>query len=292
MIRPRRTMLYAPATNARAVEKARTLSADCVALDLEDAVAPDAKAAARAAALAAIAAGDWGRRELIVRVNGLETPEAEADFAALAGSAADAILLPKLRSAQDAARGVALAAGKPLWVMIETPQAVLHAEQIAATPGVAALVAGFNDLALELRARPAPGRQPMHYAMAQIVLAARAAGIFALDGVYDRIDDPEGLAAEAQQAADFGFDGKSVIHPAQIAPVNAAFTPGPEEVEHARGVIAAHRDAAAQGRHVATFRGRMVEVLHVLQAEHTLKIAELAGEMGGLAEKVIEVATE
>ena len=292
MIRPRRTLLFLPASNARAMEKARTLEADCVAIDLEDAVAPDAKAGGRAAAVAAVAAGDWGRRERIVRVNGLDTPHAEADFAALAGSGVDAILLPKLRSAAEAARGVELAAGKPLWVMIETPQAVLRAAEIAATPGVAAMVAGFNDLALELRAKSVPGRQPMHFAMAQIVLAARAAGICAFDAVFNSIDDAAGLAAEARQAADFGFDGKSVIHPAQIAAVNAAFTPGADEIAHARGVIAAHRAAVAEGGHVATFRGRMIEALHVLQAEHTLKIAELVGEMGGLAEKVIEVATE
>ena len=292
MIRPHRTLLFLPATNARAIEKARTLDADCVAIDLEDAVAPEGKQAARQAVLDAIAAGGWGRRELVVRVNGLDSAEAEADFAALAASGADAVLLPKLRDAADAARGVELACGKPLWAMIETPRAVLAAEAIADVEGVAALVAGFNDLALGMRARTVPGRQPMLFAMARIVTAARAAGKLAFDAVYGAIDDAPGLADEARQAAAFGFDGKSVIHPAQIAPVNAAFNPTADEVEHARGLIAAHREAAAQGRHVATFRGRMVEALHVVQAEHMLKIAELVGEMGGLAEKVIEVATE
>jgi citrate lyase beta subunit len=288
---PRRSLLYLPASNARAVEKARALPADVVMLDLEDAVAPEAKEAARAAAVAAVAAG-FGQREAGIRVNGFGTPWCEADFAAVAASAAAFLVVPKIETADDAARAVALAKGKPVWAMIETPRAVLRAEAIADTAGIAAFVAGFADLTKDLRARPGPGRLPLLHAASQMLLAARAAQIPAFDGVFTGIDDLVGLEAEAAQARELGFDGKTCIHPSQLDTVNRLFTPSQDEIEHARGLIAAHEAALAAGKAVATFKGKMVEVLHVLEAKRTLRIAEVVNEMAGLAEKVIEVATE
>jgi citrate lyase beta subunit len=289
--RPRRTLLYLPASNPRAVEKARTLPADVLILDLEDAVAPDSKVSAREAALAALAQG-FGAREAGLRVNGLTTPWAEADFAAAAASAAAFVVVPKLERAEDAARAVALAGGKPVYAMIETPRAVLHAEGIADTEGVAALVAGFADLAKDLRAMPGPARAPLLHAASQIDLAARAAGRLAFDGVFTGLDDTAGLEAEAAQALAWGFDGKTCIHPSQLEPVNRLFTPTEAEVDHARGLVAAHESAMAEGKAVATFKGRMVEILHVLEAKRTLRIAEAVEQMAGLAERVIEVATD
>lgn len=289
--RPRRTLLYLPASNARALEKARTLPADVVMLDLEDAVAPDAKDAARAAAVAAVAT-DFGAREVGIRVNGLGTPWADADFAAVSQSAAAFILVPKVDSPDDARAAVEKAGGKPVWAMIETPRAVLKADAIADVPGIAALVAGFADLTKDLRAKPGPDRLPLIYAASRILLAARAAGIQAFDGVYTTIGDDAGLEAETRQALELGFDGKTCIHPSQLDIVNRIFTPTAADVEHARGLIAAHADAMAAGKAVATFRGKMVEVLHVLEARRTLNIAEVVAEMGGLAERIVEAATE
>jgi len=272
--RPRRSLLYLPASNPRAIAKARALACDVVILDLEDSVAPEAKEAARAEAVAAAAAGGWGAREVAIRVNGLSTPWAEADFRAVAASAADVLVVPKIADAADAARAVALAGGKPVWPLIETPQAVLSAAAIAATSGIHGLVAGFADLAKDLRLKVGRGREPLFHAMSQIVTAARAAAILAFDGVFVDIADTEGLAAEAAQARAFGFDGKTCIHPSQLAAVNAAFSPAPEEVADARGLLEAHAEAMRQGRAVATFRGRMVEVLHVVEARRTLALAE------------------
>ncbi len=272
--RPRRSLLYLPASNPRAIAKARALACDVVILDLEDSVAPEAKEAARAEAVAAAAAGGWGAREVAIRVNGLSTPWAEADFHAVAASAADVLVVPKIADAADAARAVALAGGKPVWPLIETPQAVLSAAAIAATSGIHGLVAGFADLAKDLRLKVGRGREPLFHAMSQIVTAARAAAILAFDGVFVDIADTEGLAAEAAQARAFGFDGKTCIHPSQLAAVNAAFSPAPEEVADARGLLEAHAEAMRQGRAVATFRGRMVEVLHVAEARRTLALAE------------------
>lgn len=269
--RPRRSVLYLPAANARAIEKARGLDADVVILDLEDSVAPGAKAAARAAAVAATAL-DWGPRELAIRVNGLATAEAEADFAAAAASRADVLVVPKINGPEEAARAVALAGGKPVWVLVETPHAVLAADRIASVPGILGLVAGFADLANDLRARPGRGREPLHHAMSQIVLAARAAAILAFDGVFIDLDDPAGLEAETRQALAFGFDGKTCIHPCQLPVVNHIFAPSDEAVAAARELIAAHEAALAEGRGVATFRGRLVEVLHVAEARRLLAI--------------------
>lgn len=291
-MRPRRTLLYLPAANARAIEKARTLAADTVILDLEDAVAPEAKDSARAAAVSAVADGDWGRRERAIRVNGLGTPWAEADFAAVATSAADVLVVPKIEGPADAAQAVARAGGKPVWVLVETPRAILTAAEIAATPGISGLIAGFADLAKDLRLKPGPERFPLFHAMSTIVTAARASAILAFDGVFTDITDEAGLEAETRQAVQFGFDGKTCIHPAQLATVNRLFSPSAEEIAHARGLIEAHRAARADGKAVATFKGKLIEGLHVLEAERTLKIAEVIGDMAGLAGKVVEAATD
>jgi citrate lyase beta subunit len=286
--RPRRSVLYLPAANARAIEKARSLDADVVILDLEDAVAPAAKESAREAAVAAVAAGGWGRREIAIRVNGLGTPWAEADFAAVAGSGADVLVVPKVDGPEDAAAAVANAGGRPVWVLVETPRAMLTADAIAATPGIEGLVAGFADLAKDLRARPEPGRAPLLYAMGRMVLAARAARIHAFDGVFTDITDPAGLEAETVQARAFGFDGKTLIHPSQIETANRLFAPSADEVDHARGLIEAHAAAVAEGKGVATFRGKLVEVLHVVEANRTLGIAAAVAEVGGLAAGAVE----
>ena len=289
--RPRRTLLYLPASNARALEKARGLPADVVILDLEDAVAPDAKEAARASAVAAVATS-FGQREVGIRVNGLGTAWSDADFAAVSKSAAAFVLVPKIDSPDDARAAVSKAGGKPVWAMIETPRAVLKADEIATVPGVGALVAGFADLTKDLRAKPGPGRLPLIYSASRILLAARAAGIPAFDGVYTSIGDGPGLEAEAAQALELGFDGKTCVHPSQLDGVNRIFSPSVAEVEHARSLIAAHEEAMAAGKAVATLKGKMVEVLHVQEAKRTLKIAEAIAEMGGLAERVVEAATE
>jgi citrate lyase beta subunit len=288
---PWRSLLYLPASNARAVEKARGLAADAVILDLEDAVAPEAKTDARSAAVAAVADG-FGGRPVGIRVNGFGTGWCEADFAAVAASAAAFLVVPKIDGAEDAARAVALAEGKPLFAMIETPRAVQRVDAIADVAGVAALLAGFADLQKDLRAKPGPDRAPLLYAASRIVMAARASGLLAFDGVFTGIGDAAGLAREARQAVELGFDGKSCIHPSQIDGVNRAFSPDAEAVAHARGLVEAHARAMAEGKAVATFKGRMVELLHVAEAKRTLRLAELMGEMGGLAETVVEIASD
>jgi citrate lyase beta subunit len=279
-LRPRRTLLYLPASNARAIAKARELPADVLLLDLEDAVAPEAKDDARAAAVAAVA--QWfGGREAGIRVNGFGTPWCEADFAAVSASAAAFLLVPKIDGPEDAARAVALGGGKPVWAMVETPRAVLRADAIADVAGVAALVAGFADLTKDLRAKPGPDRLALLYAASRIVLAARAAGILAFDGVFTGIGDAEGLAHETCQAVEWGFDGKTCIHPDQLETVNRLFAPSPAEIEAARGMIAAHEAAMADGKAVATYRGRMVEALHVADAQRTLRVADAMADVEG-----------
>jgi len=291
-IRPRRSLLYLPASNGRALEKARSLPADCVIIDLEDAVAPDAKEDARNAAVSAIAAGGWGHREIALRVNGLNTRWAADDLAKAASSAADVVVVPKIDGPGDAAAAVAAAGGKPVWVLVETPRAVQAVDAIADVPGIFGLVAGFADLTKDLRARPGPDRMPLWYAMTRIVTAARASQILAFDGVYTDIRDRSGLEAETRQGFAFGFDGKTCVHPDQLGVVNHVYSPDAEAVAHARGLIAAHEAALAAGKGVATFKGKMVEVLHVAEAHRTLSIAEALAEMGELAEQVIDLAVE
>ncbi len=271
-VRPRRSVLYLPAANARAMTKARTLPCDCVILDLEDAVAPEAKVAARAAAVAAVRDGGWGEREVLLRVNGLATAWSADDFAAATGTGAaiTGVVVPKIDSVADVTEAVRRAAGLPVWAMIETPRGVLAADTIAEVPGVAALVAGMADLAADLRAKPGPDRLPLLYSLSRIVLAARATGILAFDGVFTDIHDATGCEVEAVQGAALGFDGKTLIHPSQVDIVNRVFAPSLAEIEDARGLIAAYEAALADGRGVTTYRGKLVEVLHVAAARRVL----------------------
>ena len=281
ILRPRRSVLYLPAANPRAIAKARTVDADCIILDLEDAVAPDTKVEARAAAVAAVAEGDWGHREVLIRVNSLATVWSIDDFAAVAASHAAGIVVPKVDSAREAEEAVARSHGKPVWAMIETPRAIFDAADIAATEGVTALLAGMADLTKDLRAKPTPDRLALVFALSTIVMAARAAEIQAFDGVFTDIADEAGLAAEALQGAQFGFDGKTLIHPSQIATANRLFAPDAAEIDHARGLIAAFEAGQAAGKGVTTFDGKMIELLHVGVARRTLVVADaIAGRVG------------
>ncbi len=287
-MKPRRSVLYLPGANERALEKAATLAADALVLDLEDAVAPDAKEAARRRVCETVAEAPYGRREVAVRVNGIGTRWHDADVRAVAEAGPDAVVVPKVGSAEDV-RGVVealAAAGAPehttVWAMIETPAAVLRAEEIAnASEALTVLVMGTNDLAKELRAEPGPGRAPLLTSLSLCLLAARSAGKSIVDGVYNDVRDVAGFEAECVQARQFGFDGKSLIHPGQLEPCNRVFTPSEADVEHARRVVAAFTDAEAQGRGVVTVDGRMVENLHVEQARRVLALAEAARAEGG-----------
>lgn len=286
IVRPRRSVLYLPGSNARALDKARALPADGLILDLEDAVAPAAKEEARARVVAALAAGGFGRREVVVRVNGGATPWGPADLDAVARSGADAVCLPKVEHPDDvhAAERALVAAGAPehlaLWCMIETPLGVLAVAEIAAaSPRLAALVAGTSDLVKDLGARHTPGRAEVLPSLGLLLLAARAHGLAALDGVHLDLADEEGLEAACRQGRDLGFDGKTIIHPKQLDAANRAFAPAPAEVDAARRVIAAHAEAEAAGKGVVVVDGRLVEALHVEAARRTVALAEaiLAG---------------
>jgi citrate lyase subunit beta/citryl-CoA lyase len=270
-----------PSSNERALEKAKTIPVDALILDLEDAVAPDSKDAARENACAAVQSGDYGRRELTIRVNGLGSRWHDADLAAAAAAGPDAIVVPKVGSADEVRSLVAAmeAAGAPartrLWAMVETPVAVLHAEEIArASDRLACLVLGTNDLYKELGAAYVPGRAAIQTSLQLVLLAARAAGVAVVDGVYNDVKDAEGFLAEARQGREMGFDGKTLIHPAQVGPCNDVFAPGADEVEQARAVIAAFEVAQAEGRGVATLGGRLIENLHVDTARKVLATAE------------------
>ena len=251
--RPRRSVLFMPGANLRALEKARDLPADGLIFDLEDAVAPTAKETARAAVAQALGAGGYGRRELVLRINALETPWGEADLAAAAGLPIDAVLLPKVESADQVCRvvsrldGLGAPAALAVWCMLETPRGILAAAEIAAaSPRVAALVAGTSDLTKDLHALHTPDRAPLMTALGLLLLAARAHGLVALDGVHLDLADDEGFAFACHQGRALGFDGKTLIHPKQIEPANAAFAPSPEEVAWSRRVVAAHAEAEAQ----------------------------------------------
>lgn len=272
--RPRRSALYLPASNARAIVKARTLPCDVVILDLEDAVAPEAKAVARGAALAALAEGGFGARELVIRVNAATSEWGRDDLAAIAAADVrpDAVLLPKIGSADDlAAIGDIDVA---LWAMIETCAAIGRLDAIAGGHArLAAFVMGLNDLGLEMRARPGPDRAPFLPVIALAVAAARARGLAILDGVCNAIEDPARLAAECAQGRDFGCDGKTLIHPSQIDPANAAFGPSAAELAWAAEVEAAFADPANAGLGALQVRGGMVEALHREQARRLRALA-------------------
>ncbi len=284
-IRPRRSVLYMPGSNARALEKAKTLPADAVILDLEDSVAPEAKEAARRQAAEAVKAGGFGRRECIVRINGIDTPWHADDLAAAAHAAPDAILVPKI-SSPDALEMIGrrlLDMGTDhktrVWAMIETPLAIFNILSIAAVARdsetrLSGFVMGTNDLAKDTRARLVPGRAPMLAWLSTCLAAARIHGIDILDGVYNDIGNTEGFVKECQQGVELGFDGKTLIHPNQIEPCNKAFSPSAEEVAQARKMIAAFDLPENKGKGVVSIDGRMVERLHADMARRTVAIAE------------------
>jgi citrate lyase subunit beta/citryl-CoA lyase len=284
-IRPRRSVLYMPGSNLRALEKAKTLPADGLILDLEDAVAPDAKETARTQVTQAVKAGGFGKRELFIRVNGIDTPWFSADIEAAVHAAPDAILVPKIATPQQldliGQRLLDMRADKRIriWAMIETPLAIFNAVALAAQARdsedrLGGLVMGTNDLAKETRARIVPGRTPMLGWLSTCVLAARTYGIDILDGVYNNLGDADGFARECAEARDLGFDGKTLIHPNQIEPCNAAFSPTPDEVTQARAIIAAFALPENKGKGVVQVGGRMVELLHAEMAQRTVAVAD------------------
>ena len=277
---PRRSVLYMPSSNERALEKAKSLPVDGLILDLEDAVGPDHKESARQNACAAAASGDYGQREVTIRINGIGTQWHEADLAAAAAAGPAGVVVPKVGSADEVRSLVAglEAAGAPdhtmLWAMIETPEAVFNVREIAsASPRLAVLVMGTNDLVKELHADHVAGRGPLLTSIQLSVLAAREAGIAILDGVYNDVKDTEGFEAECVQGRDFGFDGKTLIHPGQVEPCNSIFAPSEESVAEARGILEAWEAGAGSG--VVTHNGRMVENLHVDIARRVLAVHEV-----------------
>jgi citrate lyase subunit beta/citryl-CoA lyase len=283
--RPRRSVLYMPGSNTRAIEKARTLPADGVILDLEDAVAPDAKEEARKQVTDAVKAGGFGGREVFIRVNGIDTPWHADDLAAAAHAGPDAILIPKIgRVAQLEMIGQRLLDMKTdhktrIWAMIETPEAIFNIDALAAEAHdsetrLAGFVMGTNDLAKETRARLLPGRAPMLSWLATCLLAAHAHGVDILDGVYNNLSDAKGFEDECIQARDMGFDGKTLIHPNQIEPCNAVFSPAADEIAHARKLIAAFDLPENRNKGVVQVEGRMVERMHAEMARRTVAIAE------------------
>ena len=281
--RPRRSCLYMPGANAKALEKAKTLLADVVILDLEDSVAPEAKVEARAAVAAAVSAGGYGKREVIVRVNALSTEWGRDDIAAAGAAKPDGVLAPKVESGDevialdDAMSEAGFGRDASLWVMIETPRAILNLAPIAAPARgtrLAAFVMGTNDLAKEMRARPGASRAPFHAALSLAVMAARAEGLSAIDGVYNDIANAEGFEVECRQGLDFGFDGKTLIHPSQIDICNSVFAPTEDEVARARAVIAAFALPENAGKGVIKVDGKMTELLHLEEAKRLVAVAE------------------
>ncbi len=284
---PRRSALYMPGSNARALEKARTIDADALILDLEDAVAPDAKALARDQVAAAVAARGFGHREIVVRINALATPWGHDDLKTLAAVNPDAILVPKVndgaeaRALSEALDAAGAAPAVALWVMFETPQAVLNAASIGAAGGrLACIVAGTNDLVKEFRGRHTPGREGLVPHLTLLLAAARANGLAALDGVYNDIPNTAGFEAACAQGAALGFDGKTLIHPSQVAPCNAAFAPDDAEVAEARKILAAFDLPENRSRGVITVDGRMVELLHAEIARRTVAMSDAIAARG------------
>ncbi len=274
---PRRSVLYMPGANERALEKAKTLDADALILDLEDSVAPDAKPEARERVCAAVASGEYGFKELTIRVNSLDTAWFADDVAAASQAGPGGIVVPKVNSVADV-RTIEAAlekGGAPdhtrIWAMVETPVAMLHCEEIAgASERLAVLVMGTNDLAKELGASHVPGRQPLLTGLGLCLLAARATGKVILDGVYNDVKNAEGFLAECRQGVEMGFDGKTLIHPGQVGPCNEVWAPSEAAVEDARALIATFEAAMAEGKGVVVHNGRMVENLHVETARKVL----------------------
>jgi citrate lyase subunit beta/citryl-CoA lyase len=276
-IRPRRSVLYMPGSNARALEKARSLAADTLILDLEDAVAPDAKDMARTQVCEAVRARGFGKREVVIRVNALSTAWGADDLAAAAAAGPDAILVPKVSSAQDlrAAEARLGGAAVALWAMVETPLAILNAGEIAAAGGrLACLVMGTNDLVKEFRAQHTQDRLNLAAALGISVAAARAYGLAIVDGVYNDIVNTDGFYEACLQGRAFGFDGKTLIHPSQVEPANRVFAPSDEEVAAARKIIAAFARPENAGKGAISLDGRMVELLHAEIARNTVALAD------------------
>lgn len=281
--RPRRSCLYMPGANAKALEKAKTLAADVLIFDLEDSVAPEAKEDARAQVVAAVKGGGYGKREIIVRVNGLSTAWGRDDIAAACACSPDGILAPKIESgAQVAELDAALTAAglskdATLWANIETPRAILNLADVSAaarSTRLACFVMGLNDLSKETRAQQKPGRAAFQAALSLGVMAARAEGLTAIDGVFNDIADSAGFEAECRQALEFGYDGKTLIHPSQIETANTVFAPSPEEVARARAIIAAFALPENAGKGVIKVDGRMTELLHLEEARRVVAVAE------------------
>jgi len=285
--RPRRSVLYTPGSNARALEKGREIAADALILDLEDAVAPAAKETARQQVVAAVRAGGYGERELAIRMNGLETPWGEEDLRAVAGCGAQALLIPKVESAamvQEAERRLRQS-GAPeslaLWCMMETPLGVLNAKEIAsASPRIACLVMGTSDLVKDLNAAHTRDRLPVLASLSLCLLAARAFRLAIVDGVHLDLADDEGFRAHCLQGKELGFDGKTLIHPKTVATANEIFAPSPAEVELARRIIAAHGEAVAAGKGVVLLDGKLIENLHVEQARRVVGLADAIARRG------------
>ncbi|WP_415233367.1 HpcH/HpaI aldolase/citrate lyase family protein [Pseudorhodobacter sp.] len=276
-IRPYRSALYIPGSKTRALEKAQTLAADAIIFDLEDAVAPDEKSAARALLIETLATADYGNRAKIVRVNGLDTEWGADDIAAFTGAKIDALLIPKVSTPEDLDCVAELIPDTPLWAMMETALGMLNATSIAAHPRLAGMVMGTNDLAKELNSRFRADRLPMQAGLGLCLLAAKAHNLTIIDGVYNAFKDDDGLRAECDQGRDMGFDGKTLIHPAQLAIANAAFAPTEAEITLAQRQIEAFTAAKAAGQGVAVVDGKIVENLHIVTAEATLaKAAAIA----------------
>jgi citrate lyase subunit beta/citryl-CoA lyase len=269
-----RSVLYMPSSNERALEKAKTLPADAIIFDLEDAVAPDAKEAARANAVAAVRSGEYGGKVLTIRCNGLDTPWGAADLAAAAAARPDAVVVPKVSGAAHLQQVVAITGDVPVWAMVETPAALFAIREIAAFPQVSVLVMGTNDLVKELRAAMVPGRAPLLPHLAVALAGAREAGKAIVDGVYNDVKDLDGFRAECVQGQQLGFDGKTLIHPSQVEPANEVWAPTEDEVAQAKKVVEAFAEAERSGQGVVVVDGRMVENLHRDIAQRVLATAE------------------
>ncbi len=285
--RPRRSVLYMPGANDKALEKAKSLPTDAIIFDTEDSVAPDMKTVAREKVAAAVGSGEYGSRELTIRVNSIETEWHEADVRSAAAAGPSGIVVPKVNSAADVASVEALleSAGAPdhtmIWAMLETPAAMEHAVEIAsASERLAVLIMGTNDLAKELRAALVPGRAPLLWGLARCVNAARYSDRVILDGVYNDVRNPEGFLEESTQGAQMGFDGKTLIHPSQIEPCNEAYSPSVDEIEFAHRVIAAFDEGLVEGRGVITVDGKQIESLHVDNARRAIAIDAAVRSLG------------
>lgn len=272
--RPVRSVLYIPGSKERALDKARGLPADAIIFDLEDAVTHDAKADARATLRAELDKGGFGNRMRIVRINGFDTVWGRQDVEAMQGAEIDALLLPKVNSAYDLQTLADMIPDVPLWAMMETPEGILNAREIAAHPRLAGIVMGTNDLVKELGCRVTPDRSTVMTSLQISLIAARAAGALIVDGVYNAFKDDDGLRAECEQGRDLGFDGKTLIHPSQLDTANRVFAPSPHDVEHAQAVIEAFADPQNAGKGVLKVNGKMTELLHLDEARRTVTMDE------------------